>query len=227
GSVSFRGGRVRRSSEHWRASRQWHPPDQRNSPTENGTSEDALSRAKRLLFGVPINIRHHVTPPVGQDCGVFATGVTVCATLAPGATFWDLARQVARDIRSHIDAGDHLILVPRAWQAYSMLMPGVQPDEDGTARFAAYVERRPPPNAPFSLTNLGRLAVDSTFGPLHIEAMGLLVGVSALSRLVATVMTLDDVMVFHVAGLAPLISDDRLGRIADRAVAELHAAVGV
>ncbi|MBN1492300.1 MAG: hypothetical protein JXA69_20470, partial [Phycisphaerae bacterium] len=25
GSVSFRGGRVRRSSEHWRASRQWHP----------------------------------------------------------------------------------------------------------------------------------------------------------------------------------------------------------
>jgi hypothetical protein len=178
-----------------------------------------------LNMGFPVNLRDSLVPQVEQECGAFATGITCLAAVGQHDAFWDLARSVNKSIKQSLRRDAQFLLVPKAWRVYRFLVRLASLACRGKDGLATFGGRRLPPVPMVSLSNLGRLKITCQHGPLRVETMGFMAGVSIMSRLYATALTLNDILYWHIGGVEPVLSRQHIEHLAETARAVLQEAV--
>lgn len=109
----------------------------------------------------PINVRHLLDPPVGEDVGLFVSTAVTFHRVGSNAGFWELARRVRKSLRPAVERGEPFTSLPLQ---RTLLPPNATPSD-------AHRRARQFFPAAVGVTNLGRLDVPFEFGPISIEEL--------------------------------------------------------
>jgi hypothetical protein len=108
-----------------------------------------------------VNLRKDLNPPLGDEIGLLASGVSTVHRLRPTPEFWSLAREVKRDVNKAVAATE----APITLTLVRYLTPkNVLPDA-----FAERLTKIFPYAA--VLTNLGRLEIPEQYGALKLTQL--------------------------------------------------------
>jgi len=62
-----------------------------------------------LLCDIPVNVRQHIDPPVGdQYCGLYITEITTKAEVGESTRLWELARSLTGQLKARLAEGEHI-----------------------------------------------------------------------------------------------------------------------
>ncbi len=160
-----------------------------------------------------VNLRGDLTEKLDGEVGMFISQLT---TFHKSDTpFWPLAREARDAVERTKAAGEQYLTMPNM----GMFIPrGSDPGPVLRERLARVSQ------AAIGVTNLGRLSMQSQYGPLSVEEINVCVGMSVIGRLAAAVGTYQGRLLMNVIFVEPLISVARAARIADRTLALLSQA---
>lgn len=172
-----------------------------------------------VAFGSPVNVRARLDPPVGEESGFYVSMVAFRSAADPATPFWDVARAVRRSIERDLarDAGLSLL---HAVPAFFALI--------GVARLAPRTlaerwERLAP--ATSGLTNLGRLGIETRFGPLSIEDCFFAACPSALGEFLCTSTSLHGRIRWNFLWPDPVMTAAHATTLADDIARRLEDAI--
>ena len=119
----------------------------------------------RCMIQSPVNLRNRVSPPVGEDFGVFVTLAKTTVDCSPGRGFWDIARDI-REGFSRQMTPERLFATYDLMEALSTLADEALPEAmlGGEEAFGSI-------EYDLSLSNIGRLDIPTTYGPLQLESL--------------------------------------------------------
>lgn len=172
-----------------------------------------------VAFGSPVNVRARLDPPVGEEAGFYVSMVAFRSAADPKTPFWDVARAVRRSLERDLerDAGLSLLHVLPAFFALiggSRLAPRT---------LAERWERLVP--ATTGLTNLGRLGIETRFGPLSIEDCFFAACPSALGEFMCTSTSLHGRVRWNFLWPDPVMTSAHATQLVDSIVDRLSAAI--
>lgn len=216
--------------------RDLQPPTTRalaRAARENGTTVHGLLGAAMLRaafaagdgrpvlgFGSPVNLRRRLSPPVGDDVGLFITMVASLHRLDPMPDFWDLARDVRDQLQGMVANGDVFAAIPVQARALARVAPWLGRGVAGARRFVRLMRAIWLDGV--GISNLGRLTIASRYGDIAVEAVGFCAAPTIFGDLVAFAATLDGRLCLHWAGVTPHMSAEALDAIVDDMMASLH-----
>ncbi len=127
-----------------------------------GVARAAGVRSERVVtFGSPINVRERLSPPMGEQMGLYLGASHFRGTIAPGTRFWTLARAIRERIAEDVDSGRAVDALPLIHLFYQSLGGDKATAIDFGRKWAEA-------NGTTGLTNLGRIDVEPPPG-LTIE----------------------------------------------------------
>ena len=210
------------------------PPEQLKALLARGRSEgvtlhSALSAAFLRAWAVvtggeehtvscPVSLRDYLTEPVGMAIGLMVWSFNrVTLPAAPDTPFWDQARQFQHDFKRQVSAFKQTFPIAVGHRVVSHYpLERLISAFDTDAEFGSHA---------LSITNLGRLAVDATYGDLRLVGFyGPLLDASdreVVTGVVTTNGTLSFAMTFRDAVLAPATAE----QIREAVHAQLDAAL--
>ncbi|MFM9949514.1 MAG: condensation domain-containing protein [Saprospiraceae bacterium] len=171
---------------------------------------------KTLGCATPVDLRRQ-TDMSPEAIGSLLSGVVSSHKVHRDTSFWDLAVEVSQTIRSAVESGDLLALA----RFQDMTVPQVRNLEKTMAaaerfnRTAAIV------------TNLGRIDLGTSFGPLKLERIGAIVSnnANAAASLVLSAVTIADSTSLNFMYAEPLLSKEKAQRLVDDILKRLHVAI--
>jgi hypothetical protein len=168
-----------------------------------------------------VNVRKDLNAPVEDAMGMFAASVPVVFQVARGDELWAASRRARADLAASLERGEQLYLVPYlAWMGRQFARLARKRGVDKAAKF---LEGLGSPT--FALSNIGVVSLPTTYGALALRSIGFCAGAGFTNHFSCFVSTLDGVMCWSFVWMAPLIGDERAGRIMRAARARLEAAV--
>lgn len=184
-----------------------------------GVLADAGRPRAGVAFGSPVNLRGALTPAVGDDVGFFVSMATFRATARLDEPLWALARRVRQALEQLQRRGTHLSLVdlmPRIlrWLGAERLSPRAL-----AQRWEGRIV------ATTGLTNLGRLQLEDTFGPLTLETSHFAVSPSLFGEFLATATTLRGRLCWNFVWTDPTFTEAHARALVADVVARLEAAL--
>lgn len=177
-------------------------------------AEVAPGRAAWLGCRSPIDLRRHLARPVDGAFGIFAFGMPTWHRVAPGQRFWDLARDVRRQVRGVVDRKE--MLPPL------LAMEARVPRDPAQAEAAAAQADRLA-GTPLVVSNVGVLP-DLPAGPVAVEGVAVAASVPVGSGLTVFAGTYRGALTLCFVHAQPLVSGARAARLAGAMLAELAAA---
>ena len=169
----------------------------------------------------PVNLRARLEPAVGEDVGLFITAIATVHRMSPMPDLWTLASEVRAEVTGQVERGDAFLALPVQGRALRWLAQRMGPPEVAAWRMLALGRRIWTEGV--GLSNLGRLAVETRYGDVTLDAVGFFGAPTALGDLAMFTATLDGRLTAHLAGVAPVVPPDVVEAIADDWVAELSA----
>jgi hypothetical protein len=170
-----------------------------------------------LSCGSPVDLRPHLEPRVGEDLGYYVGLSQGAYRVDPAADPLPLARAIRRDLVRDLARG-----VPTKFhEVASLLFRGLRRGRTPAAFAAAMYAL--PVRATTGITNLGRLTVPSTYGPLRTTALFFAVMPSGLADFVTTATCHDGHLRWTFTALAPAIDPERASALANDVARRLRA----
>jgi len=167
----------------------------------------------------PISLRKRLTPPAGEAFGIFMSSVVTAVNCAPERNFWDIARDIKRELNRGSTDGKIFL-----WLLGMQSMVSALSDADLSSALDEFAGQ--PIGYDFSITNLGRLDFPVRYGPLRLEAMyGPTVNTSEQERTVG-VTTVGGRMFFTLAFRDFVLDPVTAEQLKARAMARLGEAAG-
>lgn len=166
-----------------------------------------------------VDIRARLVPPVGEDCGCFATGITSLHSVDATTEFWSFARE----IREHMD---HSIATPLPF--FHAAMHGVVTNVvhglrlSNRKKFSEVMNSMHPEG--LAVSNLGRVEVKVPGSPVEITGLAFATNTSVLNDLSTSAVTYGDRMTWAFNG-SSILTRARIARIADRSMQLIADAV--
>jgi hypothetical protein len=166
--------------------------------------------------GTVVNLRGHIDAG-GEELGVLSS--TVCAYhKVAGSSFWDVARDVKKQVSDAMDRGDHLAAVRQ--------LAGFAPSGiDGAVGFADHMFKRDASNT--VMHNLGALPVANELGPFTIRKVQFAKALPFYENLRVAVATHRGWLTWNLMYVEGEVADDRAQRIAENCIASLREAAKV
>ncbi|AFZ22397.1 putative polyketide synthase component [Cylindrospermum stagnale PCC 7417] len=121
---------------------------------EMNSSEDAIHKCVS-----PCNVRNYLVPAIGEDFGLYISGLFTSHTLKPETSFWGLAQEVKHQINDLI-VPEKIFQYIRPTKAFLSTQPDPQ-----------MVYQQMAQKGDLCVTNLGRLNIPQQFGSLSLEAI--------------------------------------------------------
>lgn len=182
-------------------------------------SRDVTGRGTKkptIPCGSVVNLRGRVDAG-GEDVGVLSS--TVCGYhKVTGSSFWDVARDVTRQLGDAISRGDHFAAVRQ--------IAGFAPrGADGAVAFADHMFARDASNA--VLHNLGVLPVSDELGPFSVRKVQFATALPFYENLRVAVATHRGWLTWNLLYVEGEVADERAQRIAENTIASLREAAKV
>ncbi|MBS2030280.1 MAG: hypothetical protein JST54_20425 [Deltaproteobacteria bacterium] len=174
----------------------------------------------RVGFGSPVNLRTELTPPVGEELGMFVSMLAWGGAVRPSDDFWSLARAIRASTVLDKARG----FVWAALRAMSVVFAALGGAAAPKEKMAARWEKALP--ATSGLTNLGRLGIETRFGDLQIAEAHFLTCPSALGVWLSTATSLHGRLFWNFVYTDPSLSPEHARALAEDAVTRLERAVG-
>ncbi|MCB9659444.1 MAG: hypothetical protein H6726_17500 [Sandaracinaceae bacterium] len=166
-----------------------------------------------------IDLRERLVPPVGEDCGLFASGNTSMHRLGPNTRFWDLARDIRVGLQASIDtplpffhAATH--------ESYASIARAL--GQDRQKAFSLILGSLHPEG--LAVSNLGRVAVDVPGSPLRLTEFAFATNTNVLNSFNTSAVTYDGRMTWSFSA-SSAVGRETLANIADRSIALMQEAL--
>jgi hypothetical protein len=153
-----------------------------------------------------VNLRDKLRPSIGQEMGLYISQVTTFHQVVPSPSLWDLARESRQKLRETLDSGEQYLTMP----LIGLFIPRLG---NVAERFVRSFDAASPALA--GVTNLQKLPIPLSYGPLSIVNFQIAVGLSVVGQLLLAVTTVGDTMNLNVIFVEPLVSRARAERISD------------
>jgi hypothetical protein len=168
----------------------------------------------------PITLRDRLSAPIGEDLGMFMSWVTTSVDYTPDRHFWDTARDVTASLHEQLRPEGLFAWVVMFKALGSLASNAEELPPYLTADYASMV------TWDLSLSNLGRLAFPTSYGPLRLEALhGPLFAATPGDKVIG-VTTFDGRMnltfISREATIAPSVADQAIDEGMDRLAAMIH-----
>ena len=188
----------------------------------------ALAKERRntgeglYMVASPVNLRVRLSPPVGDDVGVFVA-VGISSGLAGNSTeFWPLAREVRDSLSQCVERG-----YPFVWLyqhkdlnlAMSLLGTGLW----GQRIYGRLAQMTNP--GVWGLSNIGRVQIGAHRDPFTVESFGFAGSGSVWYRFTAFAATLEHRLSWNFVGMEPIHTRENTLKVADLAVEILMRAI--
>lgn len=170
-----------------------------------------------LACGSPVDLRPHLRPPVEDDLGYYVGLSQALHRVDPAGDPLALAVAVRRDLVRDLARG-----VPTKFHAVADLLFRILRRGRTPAAFAEAMYHLPL-RAAVGITNLGRLDVPVTYGPLRTTALFFAVAPSGLADFVSTATCHDGTLRWTFTALAPVVDAARAKRLVDDTARRLVA----
>jgi hypothetical protein len=166
--------------------------------------ELALTEPAMLACFSAVSLRDRVGVG-GDEMGLYISQVTTYHRVARSSDWWQLAREVKRDLSRTLEWGEQYVTIPMI----GMFIPR---GKDPGPRFAKKFDLASP--ATVGLSNIGRIDLPTRAGPVGVEWFHLAVGPSVVAPLAACASTLDGKLSLNLVFVEPLISQARAHALA-------------
>lgn len=166
-----------------------------------------------------VSLRDELLPdpvhgPVGEAVGLYVSQVTTFHRLWGERPFWDLAREFRAALVRAKDTGEAYMTFP--W--LGLFIPG---GPDPGPELVRRIDMAAP--AAVGITNVGRLAVPTRYGPLRLHRLHIAIGAALVAPVVAGVTTLDGQLSCNLMYVEPLLSGERARALAGAMMGLLRA----
>jgi Condensation domain len=153
-----------------------------------------------------IDLRRRLSPVIHpENLGMLASGVTSFHILKPRSSFWDLARDVRKQLESGLKSRD--IFVP-----FLML-------KDLTELSLKNCDRAP---STVALSNVGRVNIPSVYGDFQLKEISFVAGLAAVGGVfVAAATTFNDKMTLNFVFSKPSISRETMETLVNHTISSL------
>lgn len=166
----------------------------------------ADSQATSIGCFSAVNLRDKLSPSVGEEMGLYISQVTTFHDVVPPPSLWDLARESRQKLTQTLDSGEQYLTMP----LIGLFIPRLG---NVAERFVRSFDAASP--ALTGVTNLQKLPIPLTYGPLSIVDFQITVGLSVVGQLLLAVTTVGEKMNLNVIFVDPLVSRARAERISD------------
>lgn len=174
---------------------------------------------QRTACSQVLDMRDRLDPPVGEDCGLFASGATSLHALTADTPFWPLTRKIHEQLQ-------HSIVTPLPFFHPAMhrhfIRLGRGLGVNNFRAFSEFVGRLHPEG--LAVSNLGRVEIKVEGSPLEVTGFGFGTNTTVLNYLSTSAATLNGQMVWAFNGCSSL-SRERLAHIADQTVLRMKQAL--
>lgn len=174
---------------------------------------------QRIGCSQVIDIRARLKPPVGEDCGLFASGTSSLHHVDASTRFWPFAR----DIREHMDQSLATPL-PFFHQASHSVLTNVAQGIGLSDRkkFSEAMHQLHPEG--LAVSNLGRVDIAIEASPVRVTELAFGTNTSTLNDLSTSAVTYAGRLTWVFNG-SDVLTRERLSRLADRAMEKIAEAV--
>lgn len=175
---------------------------------------------QRTACSQVLDMRERLVPPVGEACGLFASGATSLHQLDAGTAFWPLTRKIHEQLQ-HSIVTPLPFFYPAMHRHFIRLGHGL-----GLTNYRAFTEfvGRLHPEG-LAVSNLGRVTIQVQGSPVVVTDFGFGTNTSVLNYLSTSAATLEGRMVWAFNGCSSF-TRERLGKIATRSVERMVQAIG-
>lgn len=182
--------------------------------------EKAAGESLKLGCWSAVSLRGELTPPVGEELGLYISQVTTFHDLwnrkRPPPSLWQLACEVKDQLGRTLKNGEQYLTLPMI----GMFIPfGRDPGPAFVRRFDGASP------AVIGVTNISRLPIPAHFGPFTIDNFHMVVSPSVVTRVLAAITTFGDRLNLNLLFAEPLVSRARATAIVDGGLAYLAAAL--
>ena len=178
-------------------------------------------KPSRVGFGSPVNVRKVLDPPIGENLGFYISMALWGGLVNPAHSFWDLARAIRQAAVK--DQAEGLTWAGlRVMNGLLDLLGGLRV---APRKLAERWEDSVP--ATTGLTNLGRLEIETRFGPLELQACHFVTCPSSLGSWMATATSLHGRLFWNFQWTDPSLTDAHAKALAASAVGLLRSAIGM
>jgi len=178
------------------------------------------SGAAAVSFGTAVDIRDRLEPSPRDALGLYASVCAYNRRVARDAGLWHLARALRRDVAARLGRLEDLSLTGLSPLLARRLGGGVLPPH----AFVEAWERHA--HGTSGLTNLGRLELAGSYGPLQLEACHVVHTPSALGDFVASAASMRSRLHWNFGWPDPDMSAEHARRLVDDIRGRLLSALG-
>jgi hypothetical protein len=158
----------------------------------------------------------HERVGVRDDMGIYISQVTTYHKVAQVTNLWDLAREVKRDLSRAIRTGEPLVTIPMI----GMFIPR---RGDKAAKLGKKMNLASP--ATVGLSNIGRIDLPRSVGPVTLERFHLAVGPSVVAAVAACAATLHGRLAMNLVHVEPMVSAERAKKLVERTYHHLQRGI--
>ncbi len=174
---------------------------------------------QRTACSQVLDMRDRLDPPVGEDCGLFASGATSLHALTANTPFWPLTRKIHEQLQ-HSIATPLPFFHPAMHRHFIRLGHGL--GMNNFRAFSEFIGRLHPEG--LAVSNLGRVTIDVEDSDIVVASFGFGTNTTVLNYLSTSAATMHGRMIWSFNGCNSL-TRERLAAIADRTVARLIASL--
>lgn len=153
--------------------------------TSARTRADADLPSRTVGFGIPVDMRGRLDPPVGDGLGFYVSMISFEKRLRSDSPFWDLARDIRTCIVDGRRRGDDFSASTLSPKLGRWLGAGRLPPREFVEKWEKHIR------GTGGLSNLGRLDIPTQYGALRLDSCHFAFTPSALGQFSACVAALD------------------------------------
>ena len=178
--------------------------------------EDSPTRAIEATSCTQVlDIRERLVPPVGEDCGCFASGATSMHHLDVNSDFWPLTRDIKKSLQESLDT-PLPFFHPAIHKAYSAL--GRTLGEAGSKTFSNIISKLHPEG--LAVSNLGRVQFTTENSAVEVTDFAFATNTNILNYFNTSVTTYNGRMTWSFSASSAL-GRKRVASVADKTITRL------
>ncbi len=175
---------------------------------------DSLGLDRAAWLGCFSAVSLHQRLGIKEDMGLYISQVTTYHKVARSTEKWALAREIKKDLGRTLRLGEQLVTIPMI----GMFIPR---GDNPAPRFAEKFDLASP--ATLGLSNIGRVDLPRSVGPVTLDRFHLAVGPSVVAPLAACAATVHGRLHLNLVHVAPLISEALAKELAGRTLQLLQS----
>ena len=171
-----------------------------------------------------VDMRKRLTPPIGDEMGLFVSVLWAIQRVRQDGSFWDLARAIREKLATRIALGDPSVVA----SAGSVVLPALErlPGKDRSGRIVKIAESLMYNFKGTGVSNLGRTELPERMGGFTVKSISFSGSLVNLGYFLSVVNTFKGALNINCLFNEPLIDRERARALAERAENFLKESVG-